>query len=125
MTKSKMVIAACIASLALMATASIDAFPLSRYNDLTFSRAVALPGVTLAAGKYRFDVVNVGSGADIVRVSNPETSQVYFMRHTLRANRPPNMPTQLLVTFGEAREGQAPPIRIWFPRGGGDGRQFV
>ena len=118
-------LAACVASLALMATASIHAFPLTRYNDLTFSGPVALPGITLGAGTYRFEVANPTSSANVVRVSNPRTQQVYFMRHTMRVTRPHTLPAGHIVTFGEAKAGQPMPIRIWYPRDGGDGHQFV
>jgi hypothetical protein len=118
-------LAACVASLALMAVASTHAFPLTRFNDLTFSAPVALPGITLGAGTYRFEIANPDTGATIVRVSHPRTQQVYFMRHTMRVTRPDTMPADHTVTFGEAPAGQPMPIRIWYPRGGGDGHRFV
>jgi hypothetical protein len=121
MHKHTILLAACVAALALT-TASIHAFPTARYNDLTFNRPVALPGVTLAAGQYRFELID---SAGVVRVSNPRTYQVYFMRHTLPVHRPHRLPSGQRVTFGEAPEGDAPPIRVWFPADSGDGRQFV
>jgi hypothetical protein len=107
--------------LAVLATASTYAFPTTNYNMLTFSQAVALPGVTLPAGRYRFEIVNPGMNRDIVRVSSARTGQVYFTRHTLRVERPHNQ----VVTFGEAPQGEPAPIRIWFPLDGSAGREFV
>ena len=114
-----------VALLAVLATASTYAFPTTNYNTLTFNQPVALPGVTLAAGSYRFEIVNPQMNRDIVRVSSMRTGQVYFTRHTLRAERPHNMPRNQVVTFGEAPAGQPTPIRIWFPLNGSDGREFV
>jgi hypothetical protein len=118
-------LAACVTWLALMATVSTHAFSLTRYNDLTFSGPVALPGMTLGAGTYRFEIANPTSGANVVRVSNPRTQQVYFMRHTMRVSRPHMLPDDHIVTFGEAPAGEPMPIRIWYPRDGGDGHRFV
>jgi hypothetical protein len=109
---------------AVLAAASTSAFTPS-YNTLTFGKAVALPGVTLPAGSYRFEIVNPAMNRDIVRVSSMRTGQVYFTRHTLRVERPHNMPRNQVVTFGEAAAGQPTPIRTWFPLDGGDGRGFV
>jgi hypothetical protein len=123
MTKRTALFAAGIAIVAVLATASMHAFPMTRYNDLTFNRPFALPGITLPAGEYRFEVTN--TAAHIVRVSNPATNQVYFMHFTTRVSRPHTLRADQIVTFGEAREGAPTPIRVWYPRGGGDGHQFV
>ena len=122
MTKRTFAFAAGIAVLAVLASASMHAFPTTRYNDLTFNRPISLPGTTLAAGEYRFEIA---SDTGVVRVSNPRSQQPYFMGHTLPVSRPPSLGKDHLVTFGEAPEGQAIPVRVWFPRGGGDGRQFI
>ena len=114
-----------VALLAVLATAATYAYPISNYNTLTFSQPVALPGVTLPAGRYRFEIVNPSMNRDIVRVSSARTGQVYFTRHTLRIERPHNMPRNQVVTFGEASEGAATPIRAWFPLDESAGRAFV
>ena len=59
------------------------------------------------------------------RVSSTRTGQVYFTRHTLRIERPHNMPHNQVVTFGEAAEGTPTPIRAWFPLDESAGRAFV
>ena len=123
MTKRIALFAAGFTILAVLATASLHAFPTSRFDDLTFNRAIALPGVTLPAGEYRFEVVSLATS--VVRVSNRRTNRTYFMRHTVPTTRPWSLPKAHLVTFGEAPEGQPVPVRIWYPGGGGDGRQFI
>ena len=114
-----------VALLAVLATVLTSASPITNYNMLTFSQPVALPGVTLPAGRYRFEIVNPGMNRDIVRVSSTGTGQVYFTRHTLRIERPPYMPRNQVVAFGEAAEGMPTPIRAWFPLDESAGRAFV
>lgn len=112
------------ALLAVTLAASTYAFAVARYDDLTFSAPVALPGVVLPAGTYRFEIANPDVNQDIVRVSDPATRRIYFTAHTVRVPRPRTLPKGHVITFGEAPEGSAPPIRIWYPLYGDDGRQF-
>ena len=94
-------------------------------NYLTFSKAVALPGVVLPAGAYTFEIANPGSGAPVVRVSARETRRVLFAGFTHRINRPQNVPAGQLVSLGEAPAGGAPPIQAWYPNGSASGHQFI
>jgi hypothetical protein len=96
----------------------------SRLNLLTFSGPVALPGVTLGAGTYAFDLLNADSGANVVRVQSKDRRHTYFMGLTNRINRPAGMRSDAFVTLGEVSRGAVPPIVAWYP-GGDDGRQFL
>ena len=58
-------------TLALMTVASGQAWsPANHVNHLTFSQAVGLPGVVLPAGAYTFEVANVETSGNVVRVSS-------------------------------------------------------
>jgi hypothetical protein len=95
----------------------------SRTTLLTFSGPVGLPGVTLGAGTYTFDVFNPQSGGDVVRVRSKDQRHTYFLGMTNRIERPSGMKPDAFITLGEASKGTVPPIVAWYP-GGVDGRQF-
>jgi hypothetical protein len=88
---------------------------------LTFSRSVALPGVTLAAGKYSFEADAANSDIVLVRDRN----QIYFLGLTRTIDRPPGMRDDQLVTFGEAPPGVPLPITAWYPTGDRMGHEFL
>ena len=96
----------------------------STINDLTFNRPFSLPGVTLAAGTYRFEIVNPAMNRDIVRVTSADGRQIYYSGFTQRVVRPLKVPPRQIVTFGEAEEGRALPVDVWFPVGLTEGKQF-
>src|SRR5687768_207317 len=79
-----------------------------RLNHLTFNGAVALPGVTLPAGTYVFEVV--GNSSDVVRVSSKQ-GRHYFLGFTQRIERP----------AGERSQ----PIAAWYPIGSSRGHRFL
>jgi hypothetical protein len=94
-------------------------------NYLTFSRAVALPGVELPAGSYIFDVPSTNMSNSIVRVSSRDRKKVYLTAFTLDVVRPRGDDGKLLVSLGEASAGAARPIAAWFPIGESAGHQFI
>jgi hypothetical protein len=94
-----------------------------RTTYLTFSGAVALPGVELAAGTYIFELPsNMSHG--LVRVSSRDRRQVYLTAFTHEIDRPAG-DDKLQISLGEAPAGVAPPIKAWFPSGERHGRQFI
>jgi hypothetical protein len=95
--------------------ASPTASRLDSMETLRFSAAVALPGVTLGAGEYTFEVNHVDSG-DVVRVRVGRTDRVVFAGFTTLAERPRGMQAHKSIVFGEVRSGDAPPILAWYPR---------
>ena len=94
-------------------------------NYVTFSRAVALPGVELAAGTYIFELAMPQSERHLVRVMSRDRHQVYLTAFTNLVPRPRDMNPTRVITFGEAPRNVAPPIKVWYPVSGGDGREFI
>jgi hypothetical protein len=93
-------------------------------NELPhFSRAVALPGVTLAPGTY---ILHLPSQTDrnVVQVFSRDRSRVYFMGMPQPVERPKG-DRDHAVMLGEVSLGQAPPIIAWFPVGQRDGHGFI
>ena len=96
--------------------------PLHR-DYITFSGAVALPGVMLPAGTYRFEVPTTGA-TDVVSVSSADGKKVYLTQFTRVIDRPRGGET-LNVMLGEHAPGAAPQVKAWFPINGDSGRQFI
>jgi hypothetical protein len=91
---------------------------------VTFSGPVALPGVTLPAGTYRFEMPSISPSDGIVSVSSRDGRKVYLTQFTRLIDRPRGG-ENLTVTLGEAAAGRAPQVKAWFPIGTSEGRQFI
>ena len=91
---------------------------------LTFSAPIALPGLTLAAGTYTFEVPDAPFSQSLVRVRSKDGLHIYLTAYTRVVSRPwgDDVPH---VTFSEGAPGAAQPINIWYPMGGDNGRQFI
>jgi hypothetical protein len=97
----------------------------SRTMFLTFSGPVRLPGVTLAAGSYIFEIANPMSTADVVLVRGRERQKTYYLGLTRPISRPSGARGDKPVTFGEAAKGEPVPITAWYPTGERTGREFL
>jgi hypothetical protein len=97
----------------------------SRLTYLTFSGPVRLPGVTLAAGTYAFELADVTGASNLVAVRNKARSQVYFMGFTERIERPAGMAFKTSVSLGEAGRGEVTPIVAWYPPDSANGLKFI
>ena len=96
-----------------------------RTTYLTFNRAVRLPGVTLGAGTYVFELIDPFNAAGVVRVRSGDRRTSYFMGFTNATERPRGLRLDASVSLGESAGGMAPPITAWFPIGERTGRQFI
>lgn len=127
MLNNKSLVAATVAcglALAAIATESYGSATRGDRATLSFNRAVALPGVMLAPGRYTFEIVDAGQ-LDIVRVRNAGTNVPEFTGFTHRVPRPSRLKGRSAVTLGEAPRDAAQRIRVWYPADGSDGRQFI
>ena len=91
-------------------------------NYLTFSGAVALPGVTLPAGTYIFERADQNT-PDIVRVLSRDRRTVYLSAYTTSIRRPRNLGDRI-VLLSEVARGATPQVRAWFPIGDAMGHEF-
>jgi hypothetical protein len=112
------------AALALVVAGSAHAWSIGHENRLTFSRAVALPGVVLPAGSYSFDVASP-IALDVVVVRNAKSGKVLYTGFTSTVSRPRNMPNITPIVFGEASANEARPIATWYEIGQPTGHQFL
>lgn len=125
MFNRKSLAAACGAAiLGLVMAASSNASTNAKTTYLTFSGRVALPGVTLGAGTYTFELVD-STSRNIVLVRSRDTSRVQWMGFTMRTRRPAGVRADRLATLGEAPRGTPPPVTAWYPLGESTGYQFI
>jgi hypothetical protein len=115
-----------IAILGLLATSSAGAvFNSRRTTRVTFSGAIQLPGVSLPAGTYTFEVPAPDFCWEIVRVSSRDGRRVYFTGFTRPLARPTGLSGDKNIIFGESPAGGPTPIKAWFPQDERTGRQFI
>ena len=96
-----------------------------RTTYLTFSRSVRLPGVTLGAGTYVFELADPYNAAGVVRVLSRDRQKSFFMGFTNATERPRGLRLDASVSLGESAAGVAPPITAWWPIGERTGRAFI
>jgi hypothetical protein len=112
--------------LGVLATSSAHAvFDGKRRTYFTFSQPVALPGVSLAAGTYLFEVPDPNHAWDVVRISSRDQSRVYLTAFTHRVERPTDRKLEAKIVFGEASGTNPPRVQAWYPEGEHVGRQFL
>jgi hypothetical protein len=111
--------------LAVVATASTEAWASRRTTYVTFGQAVALPGIELAAGAYIFELAAPNQHKNLVRVLSRDRKKVYLTQFTLTVQRPANLDPKRMISFREAPRGMALPVNTWFPENEVTGRQFI
>jgi hypothetical protein len=124
MLKLKSVVAAAVVAIALSALSAGVFASAPNTTYLTFSGPVSIPGVTLPAGTYIFERVDLPDRIDMVRVSARNRSHVYMTAFTRIVQRPRGLKSSQAVTFREGRPGAAPEIAAWFPMGAAEGHAF-
>lgn len=127
MVNRNIVWTACAASLfvlALMPHASATSNA-ERTAYLTFSQAVRLPGVSLGAGTYIFEVANPNTRGNVVRVLSRDRKRAYFLGFTNAIAKPRGLSNDAMISLGESGPGVAPPITAWWPMGEETGREFI
>ena len=91
----------------------------------TFTRPVALPGVTLSPGTYAFQVANVDGANNIVMVRDRARRQSLFIGFTYRTPRPEGWSEKRQIVLGESGPGDAAPILAWYPVDNATGYEFI
>jgi hypothetical protein len=104
--------------------------PSARANEcdkltfLTFSGPIALPGVFLPAGTYRFVHPDCSASGGILRVSSRDGRHVYGTFLTIPSVRT-TATTEPEVTFAEAPRGAPESIQGWFYPGETVGDELI
>ena len=113
--------------LGVFATSATGAMmDLRRTTYFTFSTAVQMPGVTLPAGTYIFEVANPDGGSDVVRVLSRDRKKVHLLQFTRSIYRETKGgKLDAIVSIGEAPAGTPPPVKAWYPHFELRGREFI
>ncbi len=112
--------------LGVLATSAHSAtFDTNHATYFTFSGSVQLPGVTLPAGTYVFEIANAGTGANVVLVRSRDRSMVHAFKLTNVIYRPRSRELKPAITFGETSVGTPPPVKAWYPQSETTGREFI
>jgi hypothetical protein len=92
----------------------------------TFSGPVAVPGVTLPAGKYMFRLpTTIASGErHVMQVLSPDGKTSYAMFFGISANRT-DYPSKPEVRFMETAAGTPTAVKTWWYPGDKGGYEFV
>jgi hypothetical protein len=132
MTSIRMAGLACVASALLALPVSVAAQgPVNQDTFFTFSQAVELPGKTLPAGTYFFQLADSPSNRHIVKVMSQDRTQLHatLMAIPFYSNeRPPDEPqVRFMETPAQAAGGAATTnaIKIWFYPGNSTGHEFI
>ena len=104
-----------------------DVAEAKRLTILTFSAPVQLPGVTLPAGKYRFEMADINNAAHVVRVLNEDGTKVLGMFSTIPTTVPQRdlKDTDTLVMWAERPAGQAQAAKEWYYPQRSIGEEFI
>lgn len=90
----------------------------------TFDQPVALPGVTLPAGKYLFRIVDSMSSRRIVQVLDAEGKKPYAMLMSIPAQRS-DVPSSPEVRFMESAVNMPTALKTWWYPGTSIGYEFI
>ena len=113
---------AALFAMSLAGTARADGW--NKLTYLTFSGPVQMPGITLPAGTYRFELADPDSGRRVVRVSDKDGSKIYgtFLSISDQKLEPSAKP---VVMFKETPAGAPQAVRAWFYPGETYGYEFA
>jgi hypothetical protein len=132
MTSIRKAALACVASalLALPFSAAAQG-PVNQDTFFTFSQAVELPGTTLPAGTYFFQLADSPSNRHIVKVMSQDRKQIHATLLAIpyySTDRPSDEPqVRFMETPAQAGNGAAGTnaIKIWFYPGTSTGHEFI
>ena len=124
MLKAKLVLVSCVAIVTGLVAVRAASGSIPHTNYLTFGAPFALPGVSLPAGTYVFDVLATGSN-NVVRVTSRDRSRTYLTAFTVTVQRPKVLPVSRQIVFDEVAAGMTLAVKTWFPIGQSIGHQFI
>jgi len=117
--------AVCSAAIfAVGVTSAAHADEWNKLTILTFSGPVDVPGITLPAGTYRFELADPTTSRRVIRVSDKDGTKSYgmFLSMSNQRTEPADKP---IVMFQEAAAGAPQAVKVWFYPGETYGYEFV
>ena len=114
----------CAVAITLLAASGAHADEWNKKTYLTFSGPVQIPGATLPAGTYLFQLADPDNARHVVMVASKDGSHVYGMFITIPNDRL-ETPDENVVMFGETPAGAPQAIQAWWYPGERMGEEFV
>lgn len=108
---------------ALFASAA-QAQPEDKRTYFTFSGPIALPGVTLPAGRYLFRIVDTTTSRKVIQVLDENQKKPFTMANTIPDQRR-DPPKDATVAFYESARGTPAAVKSWWYPGETIGYQFI
>jgi hypothetical protein len=108
---------------ALFASAA-QAQPEDKRTYFTFSGPIALPNVTLPAGRYLFRIVDTTTTRKVIQVLSDDQKKPYTMVNTISDTRR-DAPKDATVSFYESARGTPAAVKSWWYPGETIGYQFI
>jgi len=118
----KTLIAAAALTAAVAAPARADES--DKLTSLTFSKSVQLPGVTLPAGRYRFQLADTQESRRVIKVQSEDGKKQIAMLLSI-PNQLRDIPKDPVVMFNETAQGQPEAVRSWNYPGERTGYEFI
>ena len=116
-----------LCGVALIAACLVPAARADGWNKktfLTFSGPVQVPGATLQAGTYMFQLADPDNARHVVMVSSKEGDKTYGMFMTI-PNERLQAPDENVIMFAESPAGTPQAVQAWFYPGDRIGEEFV
>lgn len=118
------VFAAALLALAVLSPA-LRADERDQATQFTFSRPVRVPGRTLPAGTYWFEVLDRSSDLQTLGIYSADRRQLVTVVHAFNAERVAPSAHTIITLAQPARAAAAPAVVRWFYPGETIGHQFV
>src|SRR3954466_14063404 len=109
---------------ATMFVSTAQAQPSNKKTYFTFSGPVALPGVTLPAGRYVFRIVDDTTTRKVIQVLSDDEKKPYTMSNTIPDQRRDPV-KDATVSFYETPRGAPAAVKSWWYPGESIGYQFI
>jgi hypothetical protein len=120
----KTIASGCVLAVLAFTSTTARAQTIDNRTFFTFSQPVALPGVTLPAGKYLFRNPDTTTSRRVVQVLSDDGKQAYAMLLTIPTQRTePSAEPE--VRFMETAEGTPAAIKAWWYPGNTTGWEFI
>ena len=91
---------------------------------LTFSKSVQLPGKTLPAGRYRFQLADTQESRRVIKVQSEDGKKQLAMLLTI-PNQLRDIPKDPVVMFSETAQGEPDAVKSWNYPGERIGYEFI
>ena len=96
----------------------------SKKTFLTFSGPVQVPGKTLAAGTYTFQVADLAADRHVIQILDKDGANIITTVMTVES-KTTSTPEKNIVMFSERPVGASPAVKIWYYTGNQFGNEFV